>query len=96
MPYKNVFLYSGVKLGSLMSQQDDAMAALREAYPQAEKIAGILRLQVKGVKASDIEIQCWWYDPQYSFAPELFPPKLAEIHASKGGNRPTLKTLKVG
>lgn len=94
MPYKNIFLYHGEKLGASFSQEDDPYKALAEGRQKAIVIAKILAMQVKGVRETDIEIQCWSYDPQYHLFKEMFPKE--QIEASRpNGKRPTLKTLKV-
>lgn len=92
MPYKNIYLFEGQKLGSSFSEQDDPFKALSEGKNKAVQIARILAHQVKGVKPNQIEIQCWWYDPQYPLFPEL--AKKAGIEASSNGKK-TLKSLQV-
>lgn len=95
MPYKNIFLFEGQKLGSTFSSEDDPYRALREGYTKREQIARILRLQIPAITDGEIEIQCWWYDPQYHFFPELFPKE--QLQLTEGGKRrPTLASLKVG
>ena len=92
MPYKNIYLFEGQKLGSSFSEQDDPFKALNEGKNKAVQIARILAHQVKGVKPDQIEIQCWWYDPQYPLFPEL--AKKVAIEASSNGKK-TLKSLQV-
>ena len=94
MPYKNIFLYEGQRLGTAMCVEDDPFKALREGEKKAEQISRILAAQVKGVKPTDIEIQCWWYDPQYTMFPELFPKESMQV--AKNSKRGTLASLKVG
>ena len=94
MPYKNVFLYQGQRLGSAVSKEDDPFRALKEGREKSAQIARILSAQVKGVKPSEIEVQCWWWDPQFTFYPELFPKEQEEVGYKPG--RPTLRDLKVG